>query len=25
MVYDVGGASSAAESLTRHAGREYGV
>jgi transcriptional regulator with XRE-family HTH domain len=25
VVYDVGGASSAAESLTRHAGREYGV
>ena len=25
VVYDVGGASSAAESLTRHAGREYGL
>jgi len=25
VVYDVGGASSAAESLTRHAGREYGI
>src|SRR4051812_13310428 len=25
VLYDVGGASSAAESLTRHAGREYGV
>jgi transcriptional regulator with XRE-family HTH domain len=25
VVYDVGGASSAAEALTRHAGREYGV
>ena len=25
VVYDVGGASSTAESLTRHAGREYGI
>jgi transcriptional regulator with XRE-family HTH domain len=25
VVYDVGGASSSAESLTRHAGREYGI
>jgi transcriptional regulator with XRE-family HTH domain len=25
VLYDVGGASSAAESLTRHAGREYGI